>query len=89
MWFAALSGARGAPWFDNFMVRLLQDSPDVRALLAKDPFYGSPPKYVRALLFYYSFTDFSSRRARGDWWTRRAGGLYFPEISLGDVRLKE
>jgi predicted DCC family thiol-disulfide oxidoreductase YuxK len=89
MWFAALSGPRGAPWFDNFMVRLLQGSPEVLALLAKDPFPGSPPRYVRALLFNYGFSDFSIRRATGDWWTRRARGMYFPEISLNDVRLKE
>jgi len=89
MWFAALSGARGAPWFANFMVRLLQGSPEVRALLAKDPFPGSPPKYVRALLFNYSFTDFSIRHATGEWWQRSPRGLYFPEISMEDVRLKE
>jgi predicted DCC family thiol-disulfide oxidoreductase YuxK len=89
MWFAALSGPRGAPWFDNFMVRLLQGSPDVSGLLATDPFPGSPPKYVRALLFNYGFTDFSARRATGDWWKRSPRGMYFPEISLEDVRLKE
>ena len=88
MWFAALSGRRGAPWFDNFMVRLLQGSPEVGRLLSKDPFPASPPKYVRALLFYYGFTDFPTRRATGDWWRRSPRGAYFPEISLEDVRLK-
>jgi len=89
MWFAALSGPRGAPWFDNFMVRLLQGSPEVRGLLANDPFRGAAPRFVRALLFNYRFTDFSTRRETGDWWTRRARGMYFPEISLEDMRLKE
>jgi predicted DCC family thiol-disulfide oxidoreductase YuxK len=89
MWFAALSGPRGAPWFDNFMLRLLQGSPEVRGLLGKDPFPASPPKYVRALLFDYGFTDFSTRRSTGDWWQRSPGGMYFPEISLEDVRLKD
>jgi hypothetical protein len=88
MWFAALSGPQGASWFDNFMVRLLQGSPEVRGLLGKDPFDGTAPKYVRALLFNYGFTDFSTRHETGDWWTRRARGLYFPAISLDDVRLK-
>jgi predicted DCC family thiol-disulfide oxidoreductase YuxK len=88
MWFAALSGPRGAPWFDNFMVRLLQGSPEVRALLAKDPFAGARPKYVRALLYDYRFTDFATRRETGDWWQRSPRGMYFPEISLEDVRLK-
>jgi lipase maturation factor 1 len=86
MWFAALSDYRGAPWFTNFMVRVLQGSPDVLGLLKKNPFPNAPPKYVRAELFDYSFTNFATRRATGNWWTREARGLYFPRISLEDVR---
>ncbi len=89
MWFAALSGARGAPWFGNFLVRLLQGSPEVLGLLAKDPFVGAPPKYVRALLFDYSFTDLAERRGTGEWWKRTERGMYFRAISLEDVRLNE
>ena len=85
MWFAALADYRSTPWFTNFMVRLLQGSPDVLRLLQKDPFSGAPPKYVRAELFEYSFTNFATRRATGDWWTRESRGLYFPPISLQDV----
>jgi lipase maturation factor 1 len=85
MWFAALSDYRATPWLVNFMVRLLQGSPDVLALLARNPFPGTPPKYVRAPLFDYSFTNFETRRATGDWWTRSPRGLYFPQISLDDV----
>jgi lipase maturation factor 1 len=88
MWFAALSDYRSTPWFTNFMVRLLQGSPDVVGLLKTNPFPHSPPKYVRALLFDYSFTNFAQRRATGNWWGRQPRGLYFPQISLEDVRLK-
>jgi lipase maturation factor 1 len=88
MWFAALSDYRSTPWFTNFMVRLLQGSPDVVGLLKTNPFPHSPPKYVRALLFDYSFTNFAQRRATGNWWARQPRGLYFPQISLEDVRLK-
>jgi lipase maturation factor 1 len=89
MWFAALSDYRGSPWFTNFMVRLLQGSPEVVGLLAANPFPGAPPKYVRAELFDYSFTDFAARRATGQWWKRTPRGLYFPRISLEDVKLRE
>ena len=89
MWFAALSDYRGTPWFTNFMVRLLQGSPDVLRLLAKNPFSSAPPKYVRAELFDYSFTNFATRKATGEWWTRRPNGLYFPRISLEDVRPRQ
>jgi predicted DCC family thiol-disulfide oxidoreductase YuxK len=89
MWFAALSDYRGTPWFTNFMLRLLQGSPEVLGLLKKNPFPGAPPKYVRAELFDYSFTNFAERRATGDWWTRKPQGLYFPQISLEDLRPRE
>jgi predicted DCC family thiol-disulfide oxidoreductase YuxK len=87
MWFAALSSFRNAPWFENFMVRLLQGSPEVLGLLQKDPFSGAPPKYVRALLFNYSFTDFASRRQTGAWWARTPRGFYFPQVSMEDLKL--
>ena len=86
MWFAALSSYQASPWFGNFMVRLLQGSPEVLGLLAKNPFPGSPPKYVRAELYDYSFTDLAMRRATGDWWKRMPLGPYFPQVSLRDVR---
>jgi len=89
MWFAALTDYRGAPWFTNFMVRLLQGSPDVLGLLEQNPFPNAPPKYVRAELFDYTFTDFAMRRTTGDWWARRPQGLYFPQISLEDIRPRE
>ncbi|MGP0075544.1 MAG: lipase maturation factor family protein [Bryobacteraceae bacterium] len=89
MWFAALADYRAAPWFTNFMVRLLQGSPDVVGLLGKNPFPNAPPKYVRAELFDYSFTNFATRRATGDWWARQPRGLYFPEISLEDLRPRQ
>jgi hypothetical protein len=89
MWFAALSGYRATPWFTNLMVRLLQGSPDVLGLLRKNPFPNAPPKYVRAELFDYSFTDFAARRATGDWWMRKPRGLYFPQISLQDVTVRQ
>ena len=82
MWFAALSNYRGNPWFSNFMVRLLQGSPEVSGLLGKNPFPGAPPKYIRALAFDYSFTGAATRRATGDWWQRTPRGRYFPEMTL-------
>jgi hypothetical protein len=67
MWFAALGNARQNPWFVNFCEPLLQGSPDVLALLAKNPFPGHPPRYVRAEFYDYHFTNFAERRAAGAW----------------------
>jgi hypothetical protein len=86
MWFAALSNWRANPWFVNFMLRLLEGSPEVTALLAKNPFPVAPPRYVRALLYQYRFTDFAERKATGNWWRREPKGEYFPAVTLQDFQ---
>ena len=86
MWFAALGDYRQNPWFVNFMVRLLEGSPDVLELLETNPFPHAPPKYVRALLSSYRFTDWQERRATGNWWDAEPRGIYVPAISLDDVQ---
>ncbi len=82
MWFAALSGYQQNPWFVNFCVRLLQGSPPVLGLLAENPFPGAPPKFIRAVVRDYRFTDFDERRQSGAWWKTQPLGLYLPVISL-------
>jgi len=82
MWFAALENYRADPWFVNFAVRLLEESPDVLALLGRNPFPSSPPRYIRARLYDYRFTTFSERGATGDWWKRELKGEYLPAVSL-------
>ena len=89
IWFAALSDWRSSPWFANFMVRLLQGSPPVSELLAKNPFPAKPPKYVRALLFEYRFTSWTERSATGAWWKRTPKSVFFPAITLDDVSRHE
>ena len=86
MWFAALGGLRDNPWFLRLELCLLQNSHPVTALLARNPFPNAPPKYVRALLYEYHFTDRATRRATGQWWRRQYRGLYVPPLSLGDFR---
>jgi predicted DCC family thiol-disulfide oxidoreductase YuxK len=83
MWFAALGTYPRNPWFVNFCTRLLQGSPEVLALMDRDPFPGAPPRYVRALLYDYHFTDPATRRRTGAWWRRELKGEYLPPISLG------
>ena len=78
MWFTALGDYRGNPWFVNFCIRLLQGKPEVLALLEKNPFPNGPPKYIRAIVYDYRFTNLGSR----DWWRREFKGEYLPPISL-------
>jgi uncharacterized membrane protein YphA (DoxX/SURF4 family) len=89
MWFAALGNARSNPWFVAFVWRLLRGSSDVTALLGRNPFPDHPPKYVRAVLYRYRFTDLAERRASGRWWRRERRGLYLPPVSLQSFRAAE
>jgi predicted DCC family thiol-disulfide oxidoreductase YuxK len=82
MWFAALGNYRMNPWFVHFMVRLLEGSPEVLRLLAKNPFPEKAPRYLRALVYDYHFTDPAARGADGSWWRREFKGSYLPVLSL-------
>ena len=84
MWFAALGDYRSDPWTVQLMVKLLQGSPEVLHLFANNPFPGSPPRYVRAMVYDYRFTTPAERRATGDWWQREWKGEYLPVLSLKD-----
>jgi hypothetical protein len=80
MWFAAL----GYPpsWFPRLVARLLEGSPEVLALLERNPFPARPPRFVRALLYDYKVTDLRARRQTGSWWARTRLGIYFPASTL-------
>ena len=89
MWFAALSGLpRARCGSGNFMVRL---APRIAGRDAgcwrRIHFPNAPPKYVRALLFDYSFTSWDERGATpANWWKRDWRGFFLRAISLEDVR---
>ena len=82
MWFAALSNYQNNPWLVNFMVRLLEGSPPVLALLKENPFPEAPPRYIRAVVYDYHFTRYGAREESGTWWRRELQGLYVPVFSL-------
>jgi len=82
MWFASMAQFNEEPWFVNFMAKLLEGDRAVLGLLARDPFSGQPPRYIRARLFLYRFTTPRERRQSGDWWKRDFVADYFPEVSL-------
>ena len=81
MWFAALSDYRYNPWLVELCIRLLNGSPKVVDLLQSNPFPRAPPKYIRAILYEYKFTDAATRRKTGAWWRRVPKSLYLPVLS--------
>ncbi len=82
MWFAALAPYESSPWFAALEARVLEGSPPVLALLAGNPFPQRPPRFLRARLFDYHFTDSAERRASGAWWRREEVGAFGPTLSM-------
>ena len=87
MWFAAYGTFSENRWFERLMKGLLEARPSVLALLAPDPSRRHPPKYVRAQLYDYQFSDPSTRAQTGQWWMRRPQGIYFPQVSLANFEV--
>jgi predicted DCC family thiol-disulfide oxidoreductase YuxK len=82
MWFQALAPYRHYGWFENFLLRLLEGSPDVLKLMKSNPFPDAPPAFVRAMISEYHFTDLATKRATGQWWEKGMEREYSPVLSL-------
>jgi hypothetical protein len=82
MWFAALGTYETTRWFPGLLGRLLEGSPAVLGLLARNPFPAHAPRYVRAMLYDYRFTTPEEREETGAWWVRTPAGPYAPAVSL-------
>ncbi len=88
LWFASLGTWRSYPFVVQTEARLLENSSDVLALFAGNPFDAHPPREVRAVLWQYWFTDLKTKRATGLWWHRESRGLYAPTLErLPDGRI--
>lgn len=82
LWFAALDTAENTPWFLYFIQRLLENSPAVTQLMEYNPFPNSPPIYIRAEYYEYTYTSPEEKEKTGAWWKRRWVMLYLPEVHL-------
>jgi hypothetical protein len=88
MWFAAMSSPEEYPWTYHLVWKLLHNDPGTLSLFADNPFPGKPPRYIRALLYRYSFAKPGNRE--GYWWNReRQGDVWLPAYSLNDQSLIE
>jgi hypothetical protein len=89
MWFVGNGAARGEsiedePWLVHLVWQLLEGEDSPRSLLAVDPFPGSPPKWIRAGIWRYRFTN----RGEDGWWVRERVGEYLRPLSLEDEGLR-
>jgi len=79
--FTAVDDPRRVRWFPRFLERVLRNEPDMMALLEKNPFPETPPVFVRALYYDYTYAS-PEEKAKGQWWDRRLLGVYFPASRL-------
>ncbi len=75
LWFAALAPAQSLGWLETLADRLRAGTPEVLALLGRNPFPGGPPRYLRAVLYDYRFSTPEERRRTGAWWVRTPQGV--------------
>jgi hypothetical protein len=85
MWFAAMGPPARQPWFGPLVARLLEADRATLRLLARDPFDGQAPTFVRAQLYRYRFTTRSERRETGAWWARTPLGEFLAPMRLDDA----
>lgn len=78
MWFAALSQPYPGGWFEKFMQRLHEGSPEVLALLAHNPFPKQPPIFLRAFLYQYTYVPPRQHYLTGQVWNREKLKRYWP-----------
>jgi hypothetical protein len=88
MWFAAMSSSEEYPWTLNLVSKLLHNDPGAISLFADNPFPEKPPRFIRAVLFRYTFAH--PDNSTGRWWNReRIGDVWLPAMSANDPRLIE
>src|SRR6185437_11809113 len=61
LWFAAMGSVDDSPWVLSFVRRLLEGSPEMKIFFVNDPFPARPPKYIRAFVYDYHFTDWQTK----------------------------
>lgn len=82
MWFAAMSTPDEYPWTYNLAWKLLHNDPGALSLFASNPFPGKPPRFIRAVLYRYSFARPGG--AQPVWWHRERMNLWLPAMSAND-----
>jgi hypothetical protein len=85
MWFAAMSTPYAYPWVFHLVWKLLHNDAETLSLFASNPFPDRPPRYIRAVLYRYSFAR--PANANGLWWERERLGLWLPPFCVESPRL--
>jgi hypothetical protein len=85
IWFAAMSDYARNPWLVHLVYKLLQDDEGALSLLDASPFDQGPPRFIRAELYRYQFTQLGDGNEA--WWERQHVRSYLPPLALGNRAL--
>jgi hypothetical protein len=82
LWFAGMGPPAASPWVLPLIEKMLTNSPSVMSFFEHNPFPNQPPKYIRALVYDYHFTDDQQRRKTGAWWWRDNQRTWLPPLMM-------
>jgi hypothetical protein len=85
MWFAAMSTPEEYLWVYNLIWKLLHNDTGAVSLFASNPFPKKPPRYIRAVLYQYSFAKPGNPQHL--WWQRKQLGDWIQPFSADDSDL--
>lgn len=85
MWFASMSTPDQYPWTFNLVWKLLHNDAGAVSLFAGNPFSAKPPRYVKAVLYRYSFAKPGD--PSGAWWKREKLGDWISPLSVNNQQL--
>jgi hypothetical protein len=85
MWFASMSSPSEYPWTVNLIWKLLHNDSGAVSLFASNPFPNQPPRYIRAVLYRYTFAE--PGNGQGLWWNRERVGIWLRAMSADDPQL--
>ena len=85
IWFAAMASPADYPWTFHFVWKLLHNDRGTLSLIANNPFPDTPPHFIRARLYRYSFSPIGEK----GWWRREQVGEWLPALSLDNQSFRE
>lgn len=85
IWFAAMERPEDNPWLIHWIWKLLHNNPDALSLLEKNPFPGTPPKFIRVSYYKYEFSLLGNSQV----WNRTYIGEWLPPLSVDNEGLKK
>ncbi len=82
LWFAAMVPAHENPYVYAIARLLLKGEPLMLTAFKSDPFHGGKPRYIRAWVYDYHFSDWNELFSKGQWWRRDNKRLFIPPLKL-------